>query len=156
MTTGEKLALTPLKNVSASISDTSQKVPGEVILALNDRNPSYHDLYLANLTTGDKKLLIKNDNFSYFALDNDYNIRFAGNTTPGGGEMVYRRLDNGSGSQYMKLKLGLEEESSTGVIGFSRNNSIMYMVDSHGRDTSALTATNMTTGIMSTIGVPRR
>lgn len=83
-TTGEKLALTPLKNVSASISDTSQKVPGEVILALNDRNPSYHDLYLVNLTTGDKKLLIKKDDFSYFVLDDDCNIRFAGNTTPDG------------------------------------------------------------------------
>ena len=83
-TTGEKLALTPCKNVSASISDTSQKVPGEVILALNDRNPSYHDLYLVNLTTGDKKLLIKKDDFSYFVLDDDCNIRFAGNTTPDG------------------------------------------------------------------------
>ncbi len=60
--------------------------------------------------------------------------------------MVYRRLDNGSWSQYMKS--GLDDESSTDVIGFSRNNSIMYMVDSHGRDTSALTATNMTTGKM--------
>ncbi len=88
MTTGEKLAVTPLKNVSASISDTSHKVPSEVALALNDINPSYHDLYLVNHTTGDKKILIKNDNFSYFALDNEYNIRFADNTSPDDGEMI--------------------------------------------------------------------
>ena len=38
--TGNKKVLTPLKNVSASLVATSQLIPGDVIVALNDRNPN--------------------------------------------------------------------------------------------------------------------
>ncbi|MGD0955126.1 MAG: hypothetical protein ABR985_22525 [Methanotrichaceae archaeon] len=142
--TGNKRALTPLENVSASVLATSQLIPGDVILALNDRNPEYHDLFRVNLTTGENRLILKNDNFTSFVLDNDFNVRFATKATPDGGEEILKHLDNGSWSEYMKL--GIDDASNTGILGFDRSNKIMYMFDSRKRDTSVLTATNMTTG----------
>ena len=142
--TGNEKVLTPLQNVSASILATSQLIPRDVIIALNDRNPDYHDLYLVNLTTGERRMILKNDNFTSFVLDNNLKVRFATNATPDGGEVIFRHLDNGSWSEY--LKLGMEDASNTGILGFDRSNKIMYMFDSRKRNTSVLTATNITTG----------
>ena len=142
--TGDKKVLTPLKNVSASLVATSQLIPGDVILALNDRNPEYHDLFRVNLTTGERRMILKNDNFTSFVLDQNFNVRFATNATPDGGEVIFRHQDNGGWSEY--IRLGIEDASNTRIIGFDRSNKIMYMLDSRKRDTSVLTATNMTTG----------
>lgn len=142
--TGNKKALTPLRNVSASVLAASQQIPGDVVLALNDRNPEYYDLFRVNLTTGESRMILKNDNFTSFVLDNDFNVRFAIRPTPDGGEVVLKHLDNGGWSEYMKL--GIDDASNTGIIGFDRSNKIMYMLDSRKRDTSILTATNTTTG----------
>ncbi len=45
ITTGAKSDLTPYKNVSAYVQGVSYKFPQELLIALNDRNPEYHDVY---------------------------------------------------------------------------------------------------------------
>src|SRR4029079_1632225 len=46
--------LTPIKGVRAEIQEVSEKFPNEVLVALNDRNPRYHDIWRINIETGAK------------------------------------------------------------------------------------------------------
>lgn len=136
--------LTPLKGVNAELIGASRKIPQEVLIGLNNRDPSYHDVYLCNITTGDNKLILRNERFSYFIADNHLKIQFAGNTTANGSEEIYKHLDNGSWKLFMKKDIN--DDLTTQILRFDTNDTLMYMLDSRGGDTTALTATNMTTG----------
>jgi dipeptidyl aminopeptidase/acylaminoacyl peptidase len=142
--TDERRNLTPLEDVNAQLLSTSIKIPQEVLIGLNDRDPSYHDIYRFNITTGEKKLVQRNEGFSYFVEDHNFKIRFAGNATADGSEEIFKRLDNGSWALFMKKDAN--DDFTTGILGFDVNDTIMYMIDSRGRETTALTATNMTSG----------
>jgi dipeptidyl aminopeptidase/acylaminoacyl peptidase len=142
--TDERRNLTPMEGVNAQILSTSIKIPEEVLIELNDRNLSYHDIYRFNITTGEKRLVLRNECFSYFVADHNFRIRFAGNTTPDGSEEIFKRLDNGSWELFMKKDA--DDDFTTRILGFNINDTLMYMVDSRGRETNALTATNLTTG----------
>lgn len=49
--------LTDIKGIRAALYSVPKSRPNEIIIGLNDRDPSYHDVYSLNLTTGDRKLL---------------------------------------------------------------------------------------------------
>jgi dipeptidyl aminopeptidase/acylaminoacyl peptidase len=142
--TDERRNLTPLEGVNARILSTSIKIPQEVLIELNDRDPSYHDVYRYNITTGEKKLVQMNEGFSYLVADHDFKIRFAGNTTADGSEDIFKHLDNGSWELFMKKDIN--DDLTTRILHFDINDTSMYMIDSRGRETTALTATNLTTG----------
>ena len=146
--------LTPLEGVNAQIEGTSIKIPQEILIGLNDRDPRYHDVYRYNITTGEKNLVQKNEGFSYFITDHAFKIRFAGNTTPDGSEDIFKRLDNGSWELF--IKKDADDDLTTNILGFDINDTLMYMTDSRGRETTALTATNLTTGNVSVLvdGLP--
>ncbi len=142
--TDERRNLTPLEGVNAQLLGTSIKIPQEVLIGLNDRDSRYHDVYRFNITTGEKRLVQKNEGFSYFVADHDLKIRFAANTTPDGSEEIFKLLDNGSWELFIKKEA--DDDFTTWIQGFDTNDTLMYMVDSRGRETTALTATNLTTG----------
>lgn len=142
--TDERMNLTPLEGVNAQIQGTSIKIPQEVLIGLNDRDPRYHDIYRYNITTGDKWLVQKNEGFSYFVTDHGLKVRFAGNTTPDGSEDIFKHQDNGSWELF--IRKDADDDFTTNIIGFDINDTLMYMTDSRGRETTALTATNLTTG----------
>lgn len=35
-----------------------ESTPGEVVVGLNDRDPSYHDVYRVDLATGERELVL--------------------------------------------------------------------------------------------------
>lgn len=142
--TGERKNLTPLQGVNAQGPYLSYRFPQEILVGLNERDPEHHDLYGINITTGERRLIMKNENYSYIGTDNDYHPRLAGNTTPEGGEIVYYRPINGSWEPLMNISL--EDDMTTGPIRFDRTGEKLYISDSRGRETSALVEINMTTG----------
>ncbi len=142
--TNERRNLTPLEGVNAELLGGSIKFLQEVLIGLNDRDPKYHDIYRYNISTGEKRLVQRNDGFSYFVPDHNLKIRFAGNTTANGSEEIYKRLDNGSWQLFMKKDA--DDDLTTQILGFDTNDTLMYMLDSRGRDTTALTVTNLTSG----------
>ncbi len=144
LTTGQNRDLTPVEGVRAQIQEVSFKFPGEMLVGLNDRNPQYHDLYRVNIDTGERKLVQKNEGFLGFVTDDDYNIRFAIRFTQDGGNEILKKTDNGSFEPWTKI--GLDDTLTTSPLGFDKTGNILYMVDSRGRDTGALTAINIATG----------
>lgn len=143
--TGEAKALTPLDGVNARLLVVNHKFPHEVLVGLNDRDPKYHDFYLINITTGDRRLLEMNDEcFNHFAVDTDLNVRLGFNTTPDGGEEIFERLENGTWKLFINVEP--QDEMATYPIRYDESGKILYMLESRGRETTALTAINLTTG----------
>lgn len=142
--TGQIRDLTPIEGVSAQIQEVSFKFPGEILIGLNDRNPQFHDIYQVNIGTGEKKLLQGNDGFMEFVTDDDYRVRFAMRLTSKGENEIFKPAGNGSWEPFAKI--AMEDTLTTFPAGFDKTGSILYLVDSRGRDTAALTAINLETG----------
>jgi dipeptidyl aminopeptidase/acylaminoacyl peptidase len=142
---GEKKDLTPYENVSAYVQGISYRFPQELLVALNDRNPEYHDIYLVNITTGERRLIQKNDDtFASFMTDYDFRVRFAINVTSGGDEDYFKPAGNGSWEPFMTIKY--EDSATTGPIGFDKTGDTLYMAEGRERNTAAIESLNLVTG----------
>jgi len=65
--------------------------PGEIIVGLNDRDPSYADVYRVDIATGKRELLIKNtEQVAAWVYDDDGNVRLATRTKDDGGTEILR------------------------------------------------------------------
>ncbi len=154
LTTGENKALTPNKaiaqgadtphKVSARIQNVSHKYPHDIVVAMNDRDPRYHDLHVLNIDTGDLVELQRNDGgFVAFHTDDDYTVRFATRLTPdGGNEMLVSTM---GGGWELFDKIPMEDLFTTGPVDFDKTGESVYMVDSRGRDTAALKSISIAT-----------
>ena len=141
---GEVKDLTPMEGVQARVQQMSHKFPHEILIALNDRDPRFHDIYRLNIRTGEMMLIQENPEFAGFDTDDEYNVRFATRVTPdGGGEIV---KPAGEGEWELFIKIPTEDIYTTNPIGFDKSGEVLYMIDSRGRNTGALTAIDLETG----------
>ncbi|HEY2882290.1 MAG TPA: hypothetical protein VGJ15_07645, partial [Pirellulales bacterium] len=141
--TGEPADAQPNK-VRAQIEGVSWKKPDEVVIGLNDRDPEFHDLYLININSGEKKLMLKNPEFAGFTVDEDFKVRFASKMAPDGGELTLQPDGKGNWTEYMKV--GMEDNLTTSIDGFDKTGEVLYLIDSRGRDTGALKTVDLKTG----------
>ncbi|MHC4081718.1 MAG: S9 family peptidase, partial [Planctomycetota bacterium] len=139
--------------VSARIQRVSYKYPRDVVIGLNDRDPRYHDLYVCNIDTGELVQLMENEGFLGFHTDDDFNVRFAMRLTPDGGNEILRSTEDGEWEPFTKF--AMEDLFTTGIIDFDKTGESVYMVDSRGRDTAALTSVNIETGATKTLAKDR-
>ncbi len=153
VTTGQTRALTSVKNARAGIHRLSDKFPQEILIDLNDRDARFFDLYRLNIVTGERTLLVQNEGFADILVDNDLNVRFAQRTLADGGYELLQR----KGDRWVPFTtVGLEDESNTYPVGFDKSNQVLYMVDSRGRNTSALTTIRLDTGVQNVIAEDSR
>lgn len=143
LASGESRDLTPYEGVRANMMKQSEDIPGTIIVGMNDRDPRWHDVYSVELESGERKLLQQNDQFASFVVDNDFDVRLASEQTPGGGINIFEK----DGDEWKLLfEFPLEDVRSSSIIGFDGENTGIYMLDSRGRDTAALTHMNLSTG----------
>jgi dipeptidyl aminopeptidase/acylaminoacyl peptidase len=131
---GEIKDLTPFERVQARIQHVSHRIPAQIVVALNNRNPEQHDLYLLEIGTGRLTLLQQNDPPGSFIIDDDYQVR--GKAVP---------LDDGStewldpdGKGGWRHRETIPFGDAGGVIAFDKSGKIALLKDSRGRDTTAL------------------
>ena len=141
---GKTLDLTPLPGVHALVEGVSHRSPQDIIVGLNDRDPAYHDLYRIDILTGGRTLIQRNDDFAEFLIDDDYRVRLGVRITPDGGSDVLMLDANGSWQPFMKVEM--EDLLTTMPFDFDKTGGTLYMIDSRGRDTSALSAIDLDTG----------
>lgn len=153
---GEVKDLTPLDNVAARIVQASENFPEEIVIAINDRNPAFHDLYRVNIKTGERTLLVKNEikdnpeaGYASFEVDDDYKVRFATIPTPDGGLAIFKPDAQGAMQPYDSV--GLEDVDSTAFVDFDKTGKVVYIIDSRGRDTAGLYAMDIETKKKTTI-----
>ena len=102
--------LTPMEKVRAEIIDVPRRTPDQIVIGLNDRRADLHDIYRLTLSTGEKKLLWKNDqNVAGWQTDLDGNLRLALRVTPSGGTEILRV---GADSLYSIYSVDEREECS--------------------------------------------
>ena len=135
--------LTPFEGVQAQISQLSPEFPQELIVGLNDRDPQLHDLYRIDLTTGERELLVQNDEgFLGYLCDHGFRIRFALRFTPEGGVEMYQP---GEGDEAWTIydQFAGEDVLTTNPVGLDAEGQTLYMIDSRGRDTAAAVAIDL-------------
>jgi dipeptidyl aminopeptidase/acylaminoacyl peptidase len=140
---GDTRDLTPGMKVSARIEGISHKFPNEIIIGLNDRDPQFHDVYRVNLVSGEKKLVQKNTQFAGFVLDDDYNVRLGVQFLPDG-SMKYSRPD-GADAWKESFNVPAGDTLTTNPAGLDKSGDVLYLTDSRGRDTGALTTLDLKT-----------
>ncbi|TDI47183.1 MAG: S9 family peptidase [Acidobacteria bacterium] len=142
ITTGEEIDLTPMDGIQAQIQAVSERVPGEILLGINDRDARLHDIYRIDLTTGERTLVVENPGYVGFLADADYNVRLGMRMTDSGGMeiMAYQ-----AGQWELFSEIPQEDSLTTQPIGFDESGDTLYMLDSRGRNTSALMAVNLET-----------
>ena len=140
--TGTARDLTPYDGVQANLQETSDKFPEEVLIRLNRRDPSVHDLYRVNILTGAAHLVARNDiGADRFVTDRNFNPRLAVVIPPDGGTRVLALSKSGRWEPFMTI--GAEDSLTTQPLCFDADGHTLYLLDSRGRDTSALVAMDL-------------
>lgn len=139
----EERDLTPIEGVRAQPMGFSERFPDEILVGLNDRVPQLHDLYIINIRTAERRLLLENDmNFVGFVCDHDYQVCFGLQMNSNGSTDVFQRV----GSKWEDFMTIPDEDSlTTQLIGLDASGQVLYLADSRGRNTSALFAYNLET-----------
>lgn len=145
--TAETKNLTPLEGVQTRFQQVSPNFPDEILIGLNDRVSEFHDIYRVNLRSGLRYLIQKNEGFSSFITDDDYNLRLAQRMTPDGGLECLQPTPAGEWEPSVRLgKIAPEDTLTTYPVGFDKTGQTLYLIDSRGRNTAALVALDLETG----------
>ena len=144
LASGDVQDLTPIEGVNAQMRGLSPKVPNEVLVGLNDRNPEVFDLYRINIGSGERTLVYENtDNVIGYMTDDDYQLHLGNHATADGESEILRRTEEG---WELLITASLEDSLTTQPIGLDKSGTHVYMTDSRGRDTAAATLVNLETG----------
>jgi dipeptidyl aminopeptidase/acylaminoacyl peptidase len=151
---------TPLRP-TARIETVSHRAPETILIGLNTRDPRYHDLYRVDIRTGALTLVQRNPDFAGFVVDDDYQVRFATRMTADGGTEMLRPAGPPVGTEGIRewvpfQRVGPEDALTTHPLGFDRSGRVLYMKDSRGRDTAAVTAVHLDTGTTETLAADPR
>ena len=136
--TGESKDLTPPQGVKAVWIGADREAPNELLVALNDRDPRYHDTYVIDVETGERRLLYQSTDdgrdVSILWIDGAWNPVIRSQLLPDGGSAHELRLP-GESEWRSFLQFKFEDTiTGSGPGGFSRDGQWLYGVLSTGDD----------------------
>ena len=138
---GEVVDLTPVEEgARATIEAVSSQRPDHIVVGINERDPQIFDLYLVDVTTGERELLKENPGYAAWIIDNSLEPRYGLVPTPDGGGNVVDM----DGELFAVVPP--EDFLTTQSVGFNEANDALYLIDSRGRDKAALTRVSIETG----------
>ena len=136
--------LTPFPGVRAAFAGRSRKVPGEIHLTLNRRDKRYPDLFRVDLATGDLKLVAENPGFSGFGDGTTPSLPGLPQSRP---PMAARTSSGSKGRRGRPwLQISADDSANTGILNLDSEGGTLFMFDSRGRNTAALTSIDLATG----------
>jgi dipeptidyl aminopeptidase/acylaminoacyl peptidase len=140
---GKVVDLTPFKNTRVNPIGLSERKPGTIICVMNDRDPAAMDVYSIEIATGKRTLLHENkDKLAAFRLDPDLKLAFAVKPMPDGSQQWLRA----KGKDWEVFDtIPFEDADSTQIFEIAPGGKVAYLVDSRGRDTSALAQIDLAT-----------
>jgi dipeptidyl aminopeptidase/acylaminoacyl peptidase len=142
--TGASIALTPGPGVKSYVHQRSHHFPDELLIAHNERDKHFFDIFRVNAVTGQSTLLQANNGFVFFFTDPQFRVRFAVRTTADGGWDYLQR--GGNGDWHLFARIDMADAMSTQPIEFSDDGKELYWLDSRGRDKAAVVAQDLATG----------
>jgi dipeptidyl aminopeptidase/acylaminoacyl peptidase len=142
--TGTSIALTPAPGVKSYLHQHSHHFPDELLIAHNERDKRFFDIYRINVATGQSTLLQANNGFVGFFTDPHFRVRFAMKSAADGGWDYLQRREDGDWHPFAKI--GMADALSTRPIEFSDDGKELYWLDSRGRDTAVALAQDLASG----------
>jgi dipeptidyl aminopeptidase/acylaminoacyl peptidase len=147
---GQQIDLTPLEKVRAEIVGLSHERPDVALIGLNDRLPEWHDLYEINISTGERKLVERNDQeFAGYLEDLQLHPRMAVKMLADGGGELYRRTDKGWESF---LRYGQADSLTMRPLVIEEGGKTALVLSSVGRDKAALVRVDLGSGKQGVVG----
>jgi dipeptidyl aminopeptidase/acylaminoacyl peptidase len=123
--------LTEIDGVRAFIYAVPEATPDEILVGLNDRDASLHDVYRLNIDTGERELLIKNDtNVAAWISDLKGEVRAAWRQTEDGGS-EFLKVENG---ELGKVLYSCDWDETCQPYRFHKNGKAIYIVSDKGDD----------------------
>jgi dipeptidyl aminopeptidase/acylaminoacyl peptidase len=152
---GEERCLTPFENTRVRIYGTSKAIPDRILVGLNNRDATYHDVHSLNLKTGELSQVMQNDKYAGYVADEQLQLRWAVAANDAGGMDMFEIVD-GAVAETPRESTTLEDALSTGIAGYTRDGKTLYWIDSRGRNTAALFAEDTETGDRTLIAADER
>ena len=150
LSTGKQTTYTDFDKTQVRMVSVSPKVPGQILIGLNNRNPQFHDIHRLDLATGQLTLVRQNDEYMGFLADWDHNLAFAQKQSAGGGFQLDRLDKDGKASAFATIPV--DDNLTTGLLGMTADGRTAYMRDSRNRNTGALVAIDLASGKTSVLG----
>lgn len=141
----EPTTLTPQEDIQARVVSRPVSKPGEILVAINDRNPAMHDVYRLDIESGERELVFQNESgIADFTADHEGNLRLGIRQRQAGGWEILPITDGELGEEPV-YTCGINEECSP--INFHPDGERVYMETNAGeRDLSELVLFNPDTG----------
>jgi dipeptidyl aminopeptidase/acylaminoacyl peptidase len=143
---GAQRALTPFEKTRVRLVGTSNAIKDRILVGVNNRDASWHDVHSLDLKTGKlTPVLINTGGYANFLTDEQLTIRGATKSRDDGGSDFYRVINNQVEAKPFE-QVALEDSQTTQPAGFTTDGKTLYWIDSRGRDTAALIAQDVATG----------
>ena len=121
--------LTDLEGVRAMIIAVPESTPDRMLVGLNDRDPALHDVYALTISTGERELLIENDqNVAGWTADLEGNVRLASRQTADGGTEILRLEGGALGDAIFTCTW----EETCGPMGFQPDGETAWFMSNRG------------------------
>ena len=146
--TGTVKDLTPGEDTNARLVAWSWEYPDEILVALNTRNPTWHDLYRLNVRTGDKTLIETNNRFTEYIADQSLTPRYALGIDVEGTRVFKKTGDTWE----IERAIAPADALTFKLAQFEASGRYLYFVDSSGRNTTALHRLDTETGLTDLLG----
>lgn len=136
--TGDMRDLTPASGVQAQVVASDREAPNELVVGLNDRDPRYHDLYVIQVDSGERRLLYRSTDdgrqVTVEWLDGAWHPVLRSEVLADGGSAYELKLP-GDADWRPFLRFGFEDTiSGSSPGGFTRDGRWLYGTLSTGED----------------------
>ncbi len=150
---GEALDLTPIPGVQARIVGLSRRHPDAVLVGLNDRDPSLHDVWRIDIGSGSRTPAVTNEIGAVgWTADHALRVRVAMVPTADGGFTVLHRMDEAAPWSKL-LSFASEDALSSDVHGFADDDRTLHYASPGDADTASLRAVDTHTGDVRVLAV---
>ena len=142
--------LTPYQDVLVDIVGFHQGDPNLVAIVVNDRDVRWHDLYIVNIRTGERRLLYENaDEIELFFLDDNLNLRLATTTRNRGGGSAILKWTGAAFEEIMSVPG--DDVESTLPLHVNRAGDAWFLQSSVGRDKAAVLRVDWETDVQTLV-----
>lgn len=144
-----KRDLTPYENVRVYLLSLPRIDHDKILVGINDRDPSIHDVYEIKISTGERNLVLQNDiNAASFIADKNGIIRLAIKQTEDGGTEILKVIGNSFERIYY-----VNNFESVDIEGFTEDSRFAYINTNKGDEVnlSRLELMNIETGMTEVI-----
>jgi dipeptidyl aminopeptidase/acylaminoacyl peptidase len=143
--TTEIRPLTPGPGVRCYVQQSSRHFPSELLIAHNERDKRYFDVYRVDVATGESTLLQANEGFTSHFTDQQFRIRYAVRHGANGDVEYLQRGTDGEWGLFARISA--DDTMATRAIEFSADGRELYWLDSRGRNTAAAVAHDLESGM---------